>query len=108
MPDVTKTPVPPWDLINLRRYATMPVQFSRGCPFDCEFCDIIVMNGRKPRTKTPEQMVQELDALQDAGWVGTTFFVDDNVIGNKRVVKNFLRQMIEWRERRQPQMDFIT
>ena len=53
-PDVTQTPVPRWDLIELRRYATMPIQFSRGCPFDCEFCDIIVMNGRKPRTKSPE------------------------------------------------------
>jgi len=107
-PDVTKTPVPRWDLIELRRYATMPIQFSRGCPFDCEFCDIIIMNGRKPRTKTPEQMVGELEALHDAGWIGTTFFVDDNFIGNKRLVKQFLHEMIAWRERRQPQMDFIT
>src|SRR5215211_2677982 len=107
-PDVTKTPVPRWDLIELRRYATMPIQFSRGCPFDCEFCDIIVMNGRKPRTKSPEQMVRELDALQDAGWIGTTFFVDDNFIGNKKLVKQLLREMIAWRDRRQPQMDFIT
>ena len=100
--------MPRWDLIELRRYATMPIQFSRGCPFDCEFCDIIVMNGRKPRTKSPEQMVRELDALHDAGWVGTTFFVDDNFIGNKKLVKQFLHEMIAWRERRQPQMDFIT
>jgi radical SAM superfamily enzyme YgiQ (UPF0313 family) len=107
-PDVTKTPVPRWDLIELRYYATMPVQFSRGCPFDCEFCDIIIMNGRKPRTKTPEQMVGELNALQDAGWVGTVFFVDDNFIGNKKLVKQFLRAMIDWRAERQPQMDFIT
>ena len=67
-PDVTKTPVPRWDLIALRHYATMPIQFSRGCPFDCEFCDIIIMNGRKPRTKAPDQMIAELDSLHAAGW----------------------------------------
>jgi radical SAM superfamily enzyme YgiQ (UPF0313 family) len=107
-PDVTKTPVPRWDLIRLQNYATMSTQFSRGCPFDCEFCDIIVMNGRKPRTKTPDQMLAELDALQDAGWSGTVFFVDDNFIGNKKLVKQFLRALVAWRERRQPQIDFIT
>jgi len=107
-PDVTKTPVPRWELINLRHYATMSIQFSRGCPFDCEFCDIIVMNGRKPRTKTPEQMLAELNALYDQGWRGTVFFVDDNFIGNKKLVKQFLRALIAWRERRKPQIDFIT
>jgi radical SAM superfamily enzyme YgiQ (UPF0313 family) len=107
-PDVTKTPVPRWDLINVRQYGTMPVQFSRGCPFDCEFCDIIIMNGRKPRTKTPEQMIAELDALYAAGWIGTTFFVDDNFIGNKKLVKQFLRALIAWRERVKPELDFIT
>jgi radical SAM superfamily enzyme YgiQ (UPF0313 family) len=107
-PDVTKTPVPRWDLINVRHYATMPVQFSRGCPFDCEFCDIIIMNGRKPRTKAPEQMIAELDALYAAGWIGTVFFVDDNFIGNKKLVKQFLRALIEWRERVKPELDFIT
>jgi radical SAM superfamily enzyme YgiQ (UPF0313 family) len=107
-PDVTRTPVPRWDLINVRHYATMPVQFSRGCPFDCEFCDIIIMNGRKPRTKTPQQMIAELDALYAAGWIGTVFFVDDNFIGNKKLVKQFLRALIEWRERVKPELDFIT
>jgi radical SAM superfamily enzyme YgiQ (UPF0313 family) len=107
-PDVTKTPVPRWDLINPRHYATMSIQFSRGCPFDCEFCDIIIMNGRKPRTKTPEQMIAEIDALDAAGWHGTIFFVDDNFIGNKKLVKQFLRALVEWRERRKPQVDFIT
>jgi radical SAM superfamily enzyme YgiQ (UPF0313 family) len=107
-PDVTKTPVPRWDLINPRHYATMSIQFSRGCPFDCEFCDIIIMNGRKPRTKTPEQMIAEIDALDVAGWSGTIFFVDDNFIGNKKLVKQFLRALVEWRERRKPQVDFIT
>jgi radical SAM superfamily enzyme YgiQ (UPF0313 family) len=107
-PDVTKTPVPRWDLVNTRHYATMSIQFSRGCPFDCEFCDIIIMNGRKPRTKTPPQMIAELDGLMDTGWKGTVFFVDDNFIGNKRLVKEFLRALIAWRQRRRPQVDFIT
>jgi radical SAM superfamily enzyme YgiQ (UPF0313 family) len=107
-PDVTKTPVPRWDLIDLRLYATMSIQFSRGCPFDCEFCDIIIMNGRKPRTKTPEQIIAELDSLTSAGWQGTVFFVDDNFIGNKKLVKQFLRALVEWRTRRRPQVDFIT
>jgi radical SAM superfamily enzyme YgiQ (UPF0313 family) len=107
-PDVRQTPVPRWDLINLRHYATASLQYSRGCPFDCEFCDIIVMNGRKPRTKSPEQMLAELDALVDAGWRGTVFVVDDNFIGNKRCVKEFLRALVAWRERRRPQIDFLT
>jgi radical SAM superfamily enzyme YgiQ (UPF0313 family) len=107
-PDVTRTPVPRWDLVNLRHYATASIQFSRGCPFDCEFCDIIVMNGRKPRTKSPAQMLAELDALVDAGWKGTVFCVDDNFIGNKRCVKEFLRALVAWRARRRPQIDFLT
>jgi radical SAM superfamily enzyme YgiQ (UPF0313 family) len=100
--------VPRWDLIEPRHYATMSIQFSRGCPFDCEFCDIIIMNGRKPRTKTPEQMIAEIDALDAVGWHGTIFFVDDNFIGNKKLVKQFLRALVAWRERRKPQVDFIT
>lgn len=107
-PDVRLTPVPRWDLIKLRDYATASVQYSRGCPFDCEFCDIIVMNGRKPRTKTSEQMLSELDALVDSGWRGTVFFVDDNFIGNKRCVKEFLQALVAWRARRKPQIDFLT
>jgi radical SAM superfamily enzyme YgiQ (UPF0313 family) len=107
-PDVTKTPVPRFDLINPRHYATMSLQFSRGCPFDCEFCDVIVMNGRKPRTKTPEQMIAELDALVATDWHGTVFFVDDNFIGNKKLVKQLLQSLVAWRERRRPQIDFIT
>jgi radical SAM superfamily enzyme YgiQ (UPF0313 family) len=107
-PDVRRTPIPRWDLVDLRQYATMSVQFSRGCPFDCEFCDIVVMNGRRPRTKAPEQMLAELDALVDAGWRGTVFFVDDNFIGNKRCVKELLRHLVAWRARRRPQVDFLT
>lgn len=107
-PNIGKTPVPCWDLLRMRDYATMSLQYSRGCPFDCEFCDIIVMNGRKPRTKTPAQAIAELEALVAAGWRGTVFFVDDNFIGNKRQVKELLQAVIHWRKRRQPQIDFIT
>jgi radical SAM superfamily enzyme YgiQ (UPF0313 family) len=72
-PDIRRSPVPRWDLIDLRDYVTMPVQFSRGCPFDCEFCDIVVINGRVPRTKEPAQLVRELEALRLAGWKDMVF-----------------------------------
>ncbi|MGD9632120.1 MAG: B12-binding domain-containing radical SAM protein [Pirellulales bacterium] len=107
-PDVQQTPIPQWELVNLRHYATASLQFSRGCPFDCEFCDIIVMNGRRPRTKSPQQMLAELAALVDAGWHGTVFVVDDNFIGNRRCVKEFLTALVEWRKVRRPQLDFLT
>lgn len=97
-PDITTTPAPMWSLINLKEYGTMPVQYSRGCPFDCEFCDIIIMNGRIPRTKTPEQMLNEFQTLYDAGWRGPVFIVDDNFIGNKASVKKMLPLMIEWQK----------
>jgi len=77
----------------------MPLQFSRGCPFDCEFCDIIVMYGRRQRTKTPEQMICEFQSLFDAGWRGSVFVVDDNLIGNIKKVKEMLRRLIEWQKR---------
>jgi radical SAM superfamily enzyme YgiQ (UPF0313 family) len=107
-PEITRVPIPRWDLIRLRNYATMSVQFSRGCPYDCEFCDIIVMNGRVPRTKTPEQFVAELDSLRTAGWRETVFIVDDNFIGNKKCTKALLREIIAWRERVKPEMAFFT
>ncbi len=95
-PDVTGTPVPRFELLELDAYDNMSVQFSRGCPFQCEFCDIIVLYGRKPRTKTPEQLLAELDRLYDLGWRRTVFLVDDNFIGNKRNVKLFLRSLKVW------------
>lgn len=107
-PDISRTPVPRWDLVRLENYITMAVQFSRGCPFDCEFCDIIVMNGRVPRTKTPAQVVQELEALRQRGWKGMVFIVDDNFIGNKKRTKDLLRAMIQWRSRVHPSMGFHT
>jgi radical SAM superfamily enzyme YgiQ (UPF0313 family) len=106
-PDITRTPAPRWDLINLRHYVTMSVQFSRGCPFDCEFCDIVVMNGRVPRTKTPAQLIAELDALCRRGWKGMVFIVDDNFIGNKQRTRALLRELIEWRRTR-PGIGFFT
>ena len=82
-------PVPRWDLIDLGGYVSMPVQFSRGCPFDCEFCDIVVMSGRVPRTKLQAQRVRELEALRLAGWKDMVFIVDDNFIGNRKHAKEF-------------------
>jgi len=107
-PDVTRTPVPRWDLVDLRHYVTMPVQFSRGCPFDCEFCDIVAMHGRVPRTKNPGQVIAELDALRRAGWRDMVFIVDDNFIGNGKRVRELLRALVEWRGRTRPKMGFLT
>ena len=107
-PSLTQTPIPRWDLINLHNYVTMSVQFSRGCPFDCEFCDIIVMNGRVPRTKTPAQLVAELETLRQRGWREMVFIVDDNFIGDKRSTRVLLREIIEWRRRTQAEMGFLT
>ncbi len=107
-PDLTASPVPRWDLLDLADYATMPVQFSRGCPFDCEFCDIVAMYGRVPRVKTPMQIIAELDALVAAGWNDDVFIVDDNFIGNRARVKELLRAVIVWRERRAIRFAFST
>ncbi|NEO25917.1 MAG: B12-binding domain-containing radical SAM protein, partial [Kamptonema sp. SIO4C4] len=95
-PDVTQTPIPRYDLLQRDAYAMMSVQFSRGCPFQCEFCDIIVLYGRKPRTKTPQQLLAELQFLYNLGWRETIFIVDDNFIGNKRNVKLLLKELKPW------------
>ncbi len=97
-PNITKTPVPLWSLINFKDYATMSIQYSRGCPFNCEFCDIIIMNGRVPRTKTPKQLIKELQSLYNAGWKGSLFIVDDNFIGSKAKVKEMLPLLIKWQK----------
>ena len=107
-PDVTTVPRPRFDLLKADAYFMMAVQFSRGCPFNCEFCDIITLYGRKPRTKTPEQTLSELQALYDLGWRGPLFIVDDNFIGNKRNVKQFLRSLIPWMEAHQYPFTFVT
>lgn len=107
-PDIRKTPLPRWDLINVRDYVTLSVQFSRGCPFDCEFCDITSMYGRTPRVKSPTQMITELDAVLATGWRDVVFIVDDNFIGNRLRAKELLRAIIEWRRRRATRIGFIT
>ena len=107
-PDVPATPIPRFDLLQLDAYDSMSVQFSRGCPFNCEFCDIIVLYGRKPRTKTPEQLVAELQYLYDLGWRRSIFLVDDNFIGNKRNAKLLLPQIRTWQEERGYPFSFAT
>jgi radical SAM superfamily enzyme YgiQ (UPF0313 family) len=95
-PDVTRIPCPRFDLVNMGDYAMISLQYSRGCPFQCEFCDIIVLYGRVPRTKTPAQMLLELDAVYATGYRGGVFIVDDNFIGNKREVMQFLPELERW------------
>jgi len=95
-PDVSLSPLPRYDLLDMDAYFLMAIQYSRGCPFRCEFCDIIVLYGRIPRTKTFSQVEKELDMLRSLGWSGGIFFVDDNFIGNKRTVKPFLEKLIDW------------
>lgn len=107
-PDVTMTPIPRFDLLDLDAYSDMSVQFSRGCPYQCEFCDIIVLYGRKPRTKTPAQLLAELQALYDLGWRRSIFVVDDNFIGNKRNAKVMLRELIPWMAERGYPFSFST
>ena len=107
-PAVTRTPIPRFDLVDMKIYGTMSVQFSRGCPFDCEFCDIIKLYGRVPRTKSPEQVVAELDALYRLGWRGPVFLVDDNFIGNKRDAMNLLPAIAAWQKAKGYPFNLIT
>ncbi len=107
-PAVTETPLPRYDLLDFSAYDNMSVQFSRGCPFQCEFCDIIVLYGRKPRTKTPEQLIAELDRLYELGWRGSVFMVDDNFIGNKRNVKLMLKELDGWMAEKEYPFSFTT
>ncbi len=99
--DITTAPLPDWELISMNNYTSMNLQYSRGCPFDCDFCDITVLYGRKPRTKTKDQVITELDALYFTGWRGPVFFVDDNFIGNKlKLKKEILPAIAEWMDKR--------
>ncbi len=108
-PDLSGTPAPAWELIDFRDYASMSIQFSRGCPYDCEFCNITSLYGRRPRLKSREQLLRELDSLYGHGWRGSVFIVDDNFIGNKaRLKKEVLPALIEWMERRRHPFSFIT
>lgn len=107
-PDVRCVPPPRWDLVDLQDYATMAVQFSRGCPFDCEFCDVVAMNGRVPRSKSALQLVGELEQLRQHGWRDIVFIVDDNFIGNRKQAKALLEEIITWRTRTRTTMNFLT
>jgi radical SAM superfamily enzyme YgiQ (UPF0313 family) len=96
--DLHTTPAPRWDLADLKRYATMSIQYSRGCPYNCEFCNITALLGHRPRVKTVPQIIAELTSLYDLGWRRGVFFVDDNFIGNKKALKSeLLPALIEWR-----------
>src|SRR5687767_8896125 len=107
-PPLALTPVPDFKLADLKHYSSMSVQYSRGCPFNCEFCDIIEIYGRVPRTKTNEQMLAELDALRSAGWHGLVFIVDDNFIGNKKNVRKFMPDLVGWSRANDYPFSFIT
>ncbi|MGC2159335.1 MAG: B12-binding domain-containing radical SAM protein [Pseudolabrys sp.] len=106
--DVTKSPIPRFDLIKFERYLYVGVQYSRGCPFTCEFCDIIELYGRLPRTKTTPQILAELDRLYALGWRGHVDFVDDNLIGNKKALKQFLPSLKVWQEEHDYPFEFST
>ena len=107
-PPLSLTPLPDFELAELNRYSAMSVQYSRGCPFSCEFCDIIEIYGRVPRTKSNQQMIAELDKLKDMGWRGTVFVVDDNFIGNKRNVKKLLPELVAWQEKHDFPFSLLT
>ena len=108
-PDISKTPLPQWELINMKKYASMCIQYSRGCPFNCEFCDIVVLNGHKPRTKSKDQILEELEVLYSQGWRSSVFFVDDNFIGNrKRLKTEILPFLINWMKQKKYPFSFFT
>ncbi|MGD0488207.1 MAG: DUF4070 domain-containing protein [Syntrophorhabdales bacterium] len=107
--DIGLTPSPRWDIIDMKKYASMNIQYSRGCPFDCEFCNITVLYGQRARTKGKGQIIAELDGLWRAGWKGSVFFVDDNFIGNKTKLKrDVLPGIVDWMKRRRYPFAFAT
>jgi len=107
-PALETSPLPDVSLIKMNRYSTMAVQYSRGCPFNCEFCDIIEIYGRRPRTKTVQQVIAELDQLRAAGWHESVFIVDDNFIGNKACAKELCAALANWRSQHKVGFDFNT
>lgn len=107
-PGMAQSPVPRFDLLDLERYSSMSVQFSRGCPFQCEFCDIITIYGRQPRTKTPAQLIEELECLRRLGWRKQVFIVDDNFIGNHRRALELSSELARWQRRRNYPFSFYT
>jgi radical SAM superfamily enzyme YgiQ (UPF0313 family) len=108
-PDITRTPIPQWSLINMNKYSSMSIQYSRGCPYDCEFCNVVILNGHKPRTKTKEQMLAEIEAIYNQGWRESIFIVDDNFIGNKKKLKaEILPAIIQWSKKKKYPFAFFT
>jgi radical SAM superfamily enzyme YgiQ (UPF0313 family) len=107
-PDMTRSPVPRFELLHREKYTSMPIQFSRGCPFQCEFCDIITIYGRRPRAKTPTQVMRELEVLYKLGWRNEVFIVDDNFIGNSAQALQLSRELIEWQKVHQQPFSFYT
>ena len=98
-PELTQTPVPMWELVDMKYYDSMAIQYSRGCPFNCDFCNVTALLGHRPRTKNAQQIIAELDKIYSMGWRRNIFFVDDNFIGNKRQIKNeILPALIRWRK----------
>jgi radical SAM superfamily enzyme YgiQ (UPF0313 family) len=108
MPGLDKTPLPEIGLIQMKHYSAMALQYSRGCPFNCEFCDIIEIYGRRPRTKAPAQVIAELELLREYKWRGPVFIVDDNFIGNKKKVKELLPVLVDWNMRNNRPFNFYT
>ena len=107
-PDMSKSPIPRFDLLRMNAYTSMPVQFSRGCPFQCEFCDIITIYGRRPRAKSPQQVIAELDLLLKLGWGNEVFVVDDNFIGNHKLALALTKELTVWQERNKHPVSFYT
>ena len=108
-PDITLSPIPKWDLIDLKKYAAMSIQYCRGCPFNCDFCNIRILNGRRPRAKAYSQILSELDCLYNMGWRGIVFFVDDNFIGKPHRLKtDLLPHLIRWMRERNYPFSFLT
>jgi radical SAM superfamily enzyme YgiQ (UPF0313 family) len=108
-PQIIRTPVPLWSLINMKKYSSMNLQYSRGCPFNCEFCDITFLDGNIPRTKTSQQVLTEMDSLYKAGWRGDVFFVDDNFIGNRKKLKEeILPSIIDWMRKKNHPFNLFT
>ena len=107
--DISQTPLPMWSLLNMKHYSSMSVQYSRGCPFDCDFCNVTVLYGHNPRTKGKAQMINELDVLFRYGWRGAVFMVDDNFVGNKKKLKGeILPAVIEWSKEKKNAFNFNT
>ncbi len=107
-PSLQNTPLPRWDIIKIKHYALLMIQFSRGCPFNCEFCDVTALFGNNPRIKTEKQFLQELQAIYDTGWRGSLFVVDDNFIGNKKAIKAMLPHVIEWMKAHKYPFEMLT